>query len=134
MSLDERHHVTETDLFPAFALRSCQLTQSSPLPTSCSAPQLLSTVSSLDLGNRLDLTAPVAAFIKPAFSRCFTSTSGVKRIGASLVLPKGLIGAHLWVDCLPGGSFASKLVAGVGGFWIAPPSQRKAAVRIVSVP
>lgn len=33
MSLDERHHVGETDLFPAFALRSCQLTQSNPLPT-----------------------------------------------------------------------------------------------------
>ena len=34
----------------------------SPKSTSCSAPQLFSTVSSLDLGNRLDLTAPVAAF------------------------------------------------------------------------
>lgn len=30
MSLDERRHVSETDLFPAFALRSCQLTHCSP--------------------------------------------------------------------------------------------------------
>ena len=33
MSLDERHHVTETDLFPAFLLRPCQLTQYSLLHT-----------------------------------------------------------------------------------------------------
>jgi hypothetical protein len=49
-------------------------------------------------------------------------------IGASLCLPKSLVGAHLMVDCLPSGSFAYKLVAGEGAGWIAPLVQGKAVV------
>ena len=110
--------------------------QSSPFSVSCSAHQLLlPTASFFLLGSRLDLTAPVQAFISSiphALSRCFSSTSGGAPIVALLVLPIRLIGADLWVDCLPGGSFASKLVAGVGGVWIAPEIQRKALFRIPS--
>ena len=50
---------------------------------------------------------------------------------AAFPLPKGLVGAHLRVDCLPSGSFAGKLVAGVGVGWIAPPPQWEAVVIIV---
>ena len=109
--------------------------QASPPSVSCSAHQLLlPTASFFLLGSRLDLTAPIRAFSPSthALSRCFTSTSGPALIVAPLVLPKRLIGANLWVDCLPSGSFASKLVAGVDGHWIAPASQRKAVVRIPS--
>ena len=117
--------------------------QSSPPSSSCGAHHLLLPAASFFLlGSRLDLTAPVHAFfsiipfisIPHAFSRCFTSTSGEALKVASPIVPKSLIGAHLWVDCLPGGSFASKLVAGVNEVWSAPFNQMKAVVRIPSEP
>lgn len=49
MSLDERRRVSETDLFPAFALRSCQLTQSNPLLTPAPHTHRLSDLGELCL-------------------------------------------------------------------------------------
>ena len=49
------------------------------------------------------------------------------------IVPKCLVGAHQRVDCLPSGSFSSKLVAGVGAARSAPDEQGQAVVRIKSV-
>lgn len=49
MSLDERRRVSETDLFPAFALRLCQLTQSNPLLTPAPHTHRLSDLGELCL-------------------------------------------------------------------------------------
>ena len=107
---------------------------SRPLSTSCSAHQLHPTASNLPPPSRLDFTTAVVALfsIKYALAWSVTCTSVPTITG--LLLPKSLVRAHLRVDCLPGGSFASKLVAGVGGDWTAPEIQRKAAVRILSGP
>ena len=98
---------------------------SSPLSISCSAHQLLTTAFTLLL---LDFTAAVHALssILPALARCVTCASVKAFIVTAFPLPKGLVGAHLRVDCLPSGRFAGKLVAGAGGGWIAPPRQWEA--------
>ena len=99
---------------------------SSQLSISCCAHQLLTTAFTLLL---LDFTAAVhASSSNIALTRCVTCASvpvTPMRVTA-FPLPKGLVGAHLRVDCLPSGSFAGKLVAGFGEGWIAPVIQWEA--------
>ena len=103
----------QTDLLP------------SELSISCSAHQVLTTAFTLLL---LDFTAAVNADFSftPALARAVTCASVIGYIVTAFPLPKGLVGAHLRVDCLPSGSFAGKLVAGFGELLIAPPNQWEA--------
>ena len=112
---------------------------SRPLSTSCSAYQLHPTAS--NLRSHLDLTGAVDALhiipramcvSPPALSSSVTCASVEALIVTGYLLPKSLVGTHLRVNCLPSGSFASKLIAGAGEGWIAPgarpPGTQKKAV------
>ena len=101
---------------------------SSPLASiSSSATQLLTTAFTLLL---LDFVAAILADVacSLALARCVTCASVPACLVTAFPLPKGLVGAHLRVDCLPSGSFAGKLDAGVGEPLIAPRIQWEAVV------
>ena len=90
-----------------------------PLPVSCSAHQVLPTISTL---RWLDLAAAVLAMVdvRPTLSGFGTCASVLVFIVAGLVFPKRLVGAKLWINRFTSGSCSLELVAGVGGCRSAP--------------